>query len=136
MFIPKPKVALQSILRSATEKKDSKPLPTNLAIIRDDASGPLITDPEEVIAQVQKHETQALSPDHTLSQEAPFPWLCHVTPNQQHNIPMIFGCISPSIMHEVFRHTPSHTAAGPDGIPGLILMHMPPPFHDALQLIF
>jgi len=49
MFIKKPKLALQSILRTVAEREDSQPLPTNLSIIRDDTSGCLITDPKEVI---------------------------------------------------------------------------------------
>jgi hypothetical protein len=136
MFKTKPKVDLQSILRTAAEKEDSQPLPTKLSIIRDDASGRFITDPTEVIAQVQKLETHALSPDPTLPQGAPFPWLCHITPNQQDTIPMISGCITPSIMQEALRRTPSHKASGPDGVPGLILKYTPPAFHDALQFLF
>jgi len=87
----KPKVALQSILRTAAEKEEFQPLPTNLSIIRDDASGRLITDLKEVITQVQKPETKALSPDPTLPPGAPFPWLCDITLNQQHIIPILSG---------------------------------------------
>jgi hypothetical protein len=43
----KPKVALQSILRTAAEREDSQPLPANLSIIRGDTSGFLITDRPE-----------------------------------------------------------------------------------------
>jgi hypothetical protein len=136
MFIKKPKVVMQSILRTATERDDSQPLPTNLSIIRDATSGCLITDPKEVIRQVQKLETTALSPDPTLPPEAPFPWLSHITPNQRHTIPMISGCITPAILEEALHRTPNHKATGPDGVPGLILKHIPPAFHEALQLIF
>ena len=66
MFTKKTKVALQSILRTAAEADISQPLPTDFTIIRDDTTGRLITDPKEVIAQIHKHETQALSPDPTL----------------------------------------------------------------------
>jgi len=49
---------------------------------------------------------------------------------------MISGCITPNIMQKALRRTPNHKAAGPDGVPGLILKHMPLAFHDALQLLF
>jgi hypothetical protein len=57
MFITKPKVALHSNLHIATETEESQPILTSLLIIRDDAFGRLITDPKEVIAQVQMLET-------------------------------------------------------------------------------
>jgi hypothetical protein len=136
MFIKKSKGALQSILRTAAKMEESQPLPSNLSIIRDDALGCLITDPKEVIAQVHMIETQSLSPDSTLPQGSPVPLLCHVTPNQQHTIPMTSGCITPAIMQEALRRTPNHKAAGLDGVPGLLLKHTPPAFHDALQLLF
>jgi hypothetical protein len=129
MFIKNPKVTLQSILLIATEMEDSQPLSTNLSIVRDDITGRLIMHPVEVIAQV---ETHALSPEPTPPQGAPSPLLRHISPNQQHTIPMISGCITPSTMHEALRRTPNHTAAGPDGVPDLILNHMPPVFHKAL----
>ncbi len=49
---------------------------------------------------------------------------------------MIAGHITPAIMHEALRRTPNHKAAGPDGVPGLVLKHMPPEFHKALHLLF
>jgi len=82
-------------------------------------------DPKEVIRQVQKLETKALSPDPILPPRAPFPWLSHITPSRQYTIPMISGCITPSILQEALRRTPNHKAAGPDWVPGLILKHMP-----------
>ena len=39
-------------------------------------------------------------------------------------------------MQEALRRTPNHKAAGPDGVPGLVLKHMPPAFHEALHLLF
>jgi hypothetical protein len=39
-------------------------------------------------------------------------------------------------MQEALRRTPSHKAAGLDGIPGMILKHMPPAFQQAFQLLF
>ena len=66
MFIKNPKVALQSILRSAVEKDNSQPLPKNLEILRDDVTGRLQVDPAEVIAQVHKLGNHALSSDPTL----------------------------------------------------------------------
>jgi hypothetical protein len=54
MFLKKPNVALQSILRTAAEEDIIQPLPTNLSILIDDALGRLLVDPAEVIAQVQK----------------------------------------------------------------------------------
>ena len=32
--------------------------------------------------------------------------------------------------------SPNHKAAGPDGVPGLVLKHMPKQFHEALHLLF
>ena len=52
MFLKKPKVALQSILRTAAGEENAQLLPTNLSILRDDASGRFLVDPAEVIAQV------------------------------------------------------------------------------------
>ena len=49
---------------------------------------------------------------------------------------MIAGQITPSIMQEALRRTPDHKAAGPDGVPGLVLKHMPHAFHEVLHLIF
>ena len=48
---------------------------------------------------------------------------------------MISGCITPAILQKTLRRTPNHKAAGLDGVPGLILKHMPFAFHEALQLI-
>jgi hypothetical protein len=39
-------------------------------------------------------------------------------------------------MQEAFRPIPNHKAAGPDGVPGLVLENMPPPFHEALHHLF
>jgi hypothetical protein len=39
-------------------------------------------------------------------------------------------------MQEALRRTPNHKAAGPDGVPGLVLKHMPQAFHDVLLLLF
>jgi len=52
MFLKKPKVALQSILRTEVKEENTQPLPTDLSILRDDASCHLLVDPAEVIAQV------------------------------------------------------------------------------------
>jgi hypothetical protein len=43
-------MALQSILRTTAEEENTQLLPTNLSIIRDDASGRVLVDPAEVIA--------------------------------------------------------------------------------------
>ena len=48
---------------------------------------------------------------------------------------MISRCITPAIIQEALRHTPSHKAAGPDGVLGLVLKHMPQAFHEALHLL-
>jgi hypothetical protein len=49
---------------------------------------------------------------------------------------MLVGKITPAIFQEALRRTPNHKAAGPDGVPGVILKHMPPAFHDAIFLLF
>ncbi len=58
----------------------TQPLPINLSIIRDETTGRLLVEPEEVIEQVRKLETKALSPDPTLPPGAPFPWHPRVSP--------------------------------------------------------
>jgi hypothetical protein len=131
-----PKVALQSILRTPAEEENTQPLPTNLYIFRDDSSDRLLEDSAEFIAQIHNIETQALSHDLTLQHRAPFPWHFRVPPNHKHTVPMISGCIIPTIMQEALRRTPNHKAAGPNGVPGMILKHMPLGFHETLQLLF
>ena len=49
---------------------------------------------------------------------------------------MISGHITPAIVQEALRRIPIHKAAGPYGVPGMILKHMLPGFHEALQLLF
>ena len=66
-------MGLQSILRTAAEEENTQPLPTDLSILRDTASGRLLADPAKDIAQVQKLETHAMSPDPTPPHGAPFP---------------------------------------------------------------
>ena len=78
----------------------------------------------------------ALSPDPTLPSGAPFPWIGYVRATPTSSVPMIAGHITPAIMHEALRRTPNHKAAGPDGVPGLVLKHMPQAFHEALHLFF
>jgi len=98
--------------------------------------GHLITAPEKVVAKIEQMETAALSPDPTLSPGAPSPWLRHVHPTPASSIPMISDCITTTLMQEALRCTPSHKAAGADGVPGPILKHLPPVSHEALHLLF
>jgi hypothetical protein len=49
---------------------------------------------------------------------------------------MLIGQITPAIFQEALRRTPNHKAAGPDGVPELVLKHMPPEFHEAINLLF
>ena len=135
MFLKKPRVALQSILRTAAEKENIQPLPMDDSILRDDSSGLLLVVPAEVIAQVQKIETQAISPNPTPPRGAPFPWHLRVPPNHKHTTPMISGCIPSVVMQEALRRTPNPKAAGPNGVPGMILKHMPSEFDEALQVL-
>ena len=46
---------------------------------------------------------------------------------------MLIGQINPE---EALRRTPNHKAAGPYGVPGLVLKYMLPAFHEALDLLF
>ncbi len=75
-------------------------------------------------------------PDPSLPLGAPFPWIGHIHPSPTASAPMIAGCITPAIMQEALRRTPCHKAAGPDGVPRLILKHMLQAFYDALHLLF
>ena len=49
---------------------------------------------------------------------------------------MLTGQITPAIFQEALRRTPNHKAAGLDGVPGLVVKHMPPAFHEAIHLLF
>ena len=51
---------------------------------------------------------------------------------------MVAGCITPSIMQEAFRRTPSHKAIGPDGVLGLVSSTCPliEGIHTSLVLIY
>ena len=113
-------MALQSILCTAAEERNSQPLPTNLYILIDQATSRLMVNPAEVIAQAQKLETHALSLDPTLQHGAPFPWHLRVPPNHKHRVLIISGCITPTIMHEALRRTLNHKGADPYGVPGMI----------------
>jgi len=131
-----PSAALKSILRTTEEEKDTNILPTDQSIIRDEITSHLIIAPDEVVAKIAQMETAAFSPDPALPPGAPFPWLGHVRPTHASSIPMIFSYITSTIMQEALRRTPSHKAVGPDGVPGLILKHMSPVFHEVLHLLF
>ena len=71
MFLKRPNVALKSLLRTAVGNTPINTLPTDLSIIKDDAKGFLITDPQEVVQKIVELETKALSPDPTLPPGAP-----------------------------------------------------------------
>jgi hypothetical protein len=43
---------------------------------------------------------------------------------------------TPNTMQKALRRTPSHKAAGPGGVLGLILKHMSPALHEAIHLLF
>ncbi len=107
-FITKPKFALKSILRTEEAGENPQHLPTNLSIIRDETTGQLIVNPTEVIAQVQKLETKALSPDPALLPWALFPWLSHDSPIRKHTVPMKSRRINLAILKEALRRTPNH----------------------------
>ena len=111
-------------------------LHTDLFIIKDKAIGLLITDPQEVLQKIAELETKALSPDPNLPPDAPFPSRASVRAIPTSSVPMIAGHITPAIMHKALRRNPNQKAAGPDGVPGLVLKHMPPDFHEAHRLLF
>ena len=136
LFVTKPNKALKSLLRTAAGSRMSNTLPTDLSIIKDEVTGILITDPTSVKRKIAEMETKALSPDPILPPGAPFPWIGYVQETPTSSVPMIAGQITPAIMQEALRRTPNHKAAGPDGVPGLILKHMPPEFQKALHLLF
>jgi hypothetical protein len=136
MFVKKPSVALKSILRTVAGEKDSPALLVDLSILRDETWGRLFTTPVEVITRLPQIETVALSPDPSLPPGAPFLWLGHVRPIPTSSFPMISGQITPAIMQEALRRTPTHKAAGPDGVPSLVLKHMTRVFHEDTHLLF
>jgi hypothetical protein len=136
LFVKKPSAALKSILRSSEEKSDTTTLPTDLSVLRNESTGQILTSPNEVIEHLTQLETTALSPDPTLPMGVPFPWLTHVSPSPTSVDPMLIGKITPAIFQEALRRTPNHKAAGPDGVPGIVLKHMPTAFHEAILLLF
>ncbi len=136
MFVKRPNGALKSLLRTAAGSTTSNTLPTDLSIINYEAEGILITYPQAVVRKLTELETIALSSDHTLPPGAPLPWRASVRATPTSSVPMIAGHITPAILHEVLRRTPNHKAAGPDGVPGLVLKHMPQKFHETLHLLF
>ena len=73
MFVKKPSVALNSILRTSERAPDNPTLSTDLYVLRDETSGHIITTQSKVIKQLEKMETSTLSPDPTLPPGAPFP---------------------------------------------------------------
>ncbi len=125
MFVKKPNVALKSILRTAMGTSTHSTLPTDLSTINNEATWLLIITPSRVVNKITKLETVALFLDPTLPMEASFPWLGLVRPTPTSSIPLIPGQITPAISHEAPRYTPNHKAAGPDGVPGLVLKYMP-----------
>jgi hypothetical protein len=136
IFVKKPSVALKSILRTSEGITDNVTLPTDLFILRDEKSGHILTTPVGVLTQLTQLETTTLSTDPTLSPGAPFPWLGHVRPIPTFSVPMVIDQITPAIFQEALCRTPNHKAVGPDGVPGMVLKHMPPAFHEALHLLF
>jgi hypothetical protein len=49
---------------------------------------------------------------------------------------MLIGQINPVIFHKALRRTRNYKAADSYGVPGLVLKHMPPAFHEAIHLLF
>jgi hypothetical protein len=132
----KPLLALKSILRSSEGTTDNPTLPTDLSILRDEKSGHLLTTPKEVLTQLTQMETAALFPDPALPPGAPFPWLGHVRQTPASSVPMLISQITPAIFKEALRRTPNHKAAGPYGVPGVVLKYMPTTFNEALHVLF
>jgi hypothetical protein len=97
LFVKKPSAALKSILRTSEGTSDNPILSTDLSVLRDETSGRMFTTSAKVIAQLEKLETKALSPDPTLPQGAPLPWLGHVRPAPTSSVPMLIGQITPAI---------------------------------------
>jgi hypothetical protein len=133
MFVKRPNMALKSLLRTTAGSTTTNTLPTDLSIIKDEATGFLITDPLEVVKKIAELETIALSPDSILPPCAPFFWRAYVRATPTSSVSMIAGHVTPAIMRETLRRTPNHKAAGPDGVLGLVLKHMPHAFHEALH---
>jgi len=91
MFVKNPSEALKSILRTSEGTPDNPTLPIDFSVLRDETSWRLITTSSEVITQLTKLETTALSPYPTLPPGAPFPWLGQVRPTPTSSVPMLIG---------------------------------------------
>ena len=135
MIVNKPSVALKSILRTSEGTPDNPTLPTDLSVLRDETFG-FLTTPSEVITQLEKMETTALPPYPALPPGAPFPWLGYVRPAPTSSVPMLIGQITPAIFHEALRRTLNYKAEGPNEVPGLVLKHISPTFHETIHLLF
>jgi hypothetical protein len=72
MFVKMPSVTLKPILRTSAGTSDTPTLHTDPSVLRDEELGRLLTTPTEVITRLTQIETTTLSPDPTLSSEAPF----------------------------------------------------------------
>ena len=131
-----PTVALKSILRTSEGTPDNPTLPTDLSVSRGETFGRLLSAPAEVIAQLEKLETTALSPDPTLPPGSPFSYLGYVRPTPTSSIPILIIQITPAIFHEALCRTSNHKVTGPNGVSGLVLKHTPPTFHEAIHLLF
>ena len=81
MFVKKPRVALQTILRSATGANASATLPTDLPLLRDDTSGLLVTTPTEVVTKLAEIEEVDLSPDTPPRSTIPLARICPPNPH-------------------------------------------------------
>jgi hypothetical protein len=76
MFVKKPRDALKSILKTASDRtsKSHEPNTQHLSALRDPDTGIITNNPAEVIAIVEKIEKKLLSPDPNIDPNAPFPW--------------------------------------------------------------
>ena len=115
LFAKKPNMALKSILRTTAGNTNTNTLPTDLFIIKNVATGLLITNPTEVVKEIAELEALALSPNPTLPSGAPFPWIGYVRLTLIASVPRIPGQITPAIMQEALRRNPNHKAAEPQG---------------------
>jgi len=136
MFVKNQSLAFKSILRTSEGTPANPTLPTDLSILRDEASGHLLTTLSEVITQLTQMETTTLSADPTLPLGTLFPWIGPVRPTPTSSVPMLIGQITPSIFHEALRRTPNHKAIGQDGLSGLVIKHRPPALYEAIHLLF
>jgi hypothetical protein len=105
-------------------------------MLRDPSTNLITAEPAQLSALLERLESTALSPDHDIDNSVPFPWATNVLPLPTAEAHLVIDKLSPTIFLEALRRTLSHKDPCHDGVPGLLLKHMPYTFLAALYNLF